>query len=447
MNAGGQNAEPASAEQLAKANEWEAAMNPPEAQEQPQENVQEQRSQDYYDNFAGGADVFGAQDAKHADAKEKLFGRLKKQQEAFAGTEHADEYSDKVIADKMRAFDEKYHAKQEANIEAETPTETEPPVKTTGADEAGAPPEELPLAERVAKSLKERFDAAPESQKKDIQKNIDVVNEALAKKEAPVEAQVFMERELTIMIQAPTEQGFVRRYASIWTDEAREVAVELNREAGAEQIGAGDVFKGRVESMQELARKYAAEAPDDSTPNFVVLGNVRQARSRLRTFEKGNSNQQLRLVADELEAVERSLAAEQGVLERNMPEEEYESYLARLRSERDALFLEKRRLEAEINGSAEQSTAEDAPAASGVETSPNEEAAERQANEDTDKMFAIFEDMDTERTPQEERRRSRAKSKFLERFGKKYPGRTAPSDVDIDAMFRRAVELVSQAQR
>jgi|GEM_PF-3542629 len=166
-----------SAEQEAVANEWEAAMNPnigkkfitledgssveaPEgvrdaqeykewrAEQQAREaeqqsavageapvaevsetkapEVQEERSQAYYDNFADGMNVFDAQDARHADAAEKYYERLVRQQESFKGTQHEAEYSDKAIADKLRAFQDRYQAGQNVNVEAnENPASAE----------------------------------------------------------------------------------------------------------------------------------------------------------------------------------------------------------------------------------------------------------------------------------------------------------------------------------
>lgn len=86
--------------------------------------VQEQRSQDYYENFAEGQNVFDAQDAKHADIRDQYFDRMMRQRESFKGTEHENDFSDKAIADKLRAFDDRYHAKQDANIDATATAES-----------------------------------------------------------------------------------------------------------------------------------------------------------------------------------------------------------------------------------------------------------------------------------------------------------------------------------
>ncbi|MDR0979913.1 MAG: hypothetical protein LBM12_02040 [Candidatus Nomurabacteria bacterium] len=84
------------------------------------EDLEEQpkRSQEYYDNFANGKNVFDAfdeqRDAKHADAAEQYYLRLKRQQESFKGTPDEADYSDSAIAAKVQAFNARYYAKKDA---------------------------------------------------------------------------------------------------------------------------------------------------------------------------------------------------------------------------------------------------------------------------------------------------------------------------------------------
>jgi hypothetical protein len=151
----------------AAAEVWNAAMNGEAGQRsnvvdfnearvaRGMEPVQEQRSQDYYDSFGkdenGNAmNIFDAQDAKHADAAEQYYLRLKRQQDSFKGTKYEEQYSDAAIAKKLQAFDEKYRNQQGVNTEAagvgagaaqtvEQPAEQQPAAQAGQTEQAAQP--------------------------------------------------------------------------------------------------------------------------------------------------------------------------------------------------------------------------------------------------------------------------------------------------------------------
>lgn len=240
-------------------------------------------------------------------------------------------------------------------------------------------------------SLEQQYNVASDGQKDSLKKNIAAINEAIAKKNSPLEAQAVLEKALTSKRNITEKDGSVRMTdVSIWTDEARAAAVMLNHEAGAQQCTVSEVLSQKLKIRERAFFWLTKNHPNDTAAITAQLKKTFQVREQQRIIETGSDRIKINMFTSEIRRIEHSLFAEQQVLIddpnnlNGMTKDEHNAYLARLRASRDALFLEKQCLEASSKASI-KAAAEILPIAKQQETEIDE-----QAEDDAEMLMEMY---------------------------------------------------------